>query len=127
MRTEIDMIEALTSENEQLRETIRSEAEAGELGWQIANDHLAERNALQAENERLVSLIKRLEGQLVAKHHRIDDLLERVADQRMRIEGLCRRLRAIDNVATTISRAIKSEEGAYAVRVASALGGQPLD
>lgn len=50
LQTRIDELEA---ENEQLRESIRIEAEEGSVGWGLASDHQAERDALQAENERL--------------------------------------------------------------------------
>ena len=43
----------LREENEQLRESIRIETEEGSVGWGLASDHQAERDALQAENERL--------------------------------------------------------------------------
>lgn len=59
-RTEIS---ELTTENEQLRESLRIEAEAGEIGWGIAIDYQQQRDAYEAERDALRAEVARLANQ----------------------------------------------------------------
>ena len=76
-------ISELTTENEQLRESIRHEAEAGELGWNLANDYQSERDALRAENETLREQVTNLSLYLLSIEQGWTDASDRAALRRL--------------------------------------------
>ena len=69
----------LREENEQLRESIRIEAEEGSVGWGLASDHQAERDALQAENERLREQLTNVSLYLISVENGWTDAKDREA------------------------------------------------
>lgn len=96
-------------------------------------------NANATELEEKEHTIKRLSLSLMEKHLRLDRQLDKIAKQRTVIEALQRRLAGMrdaaqteqamrlqsDDAANTLARAMETEDGQYAVRIASALGGNP--
>lgn len=97
---------------------------------------------LEEELDRRIKEAKMFESTLIRKHHRIESLLQRIADNKVVIAGQARRIAVLtataqmesgmreqsDAVANALGRIVTHDpDAAYFVRAASAQAGVPID